>query len=693
VSYQEGELAMPPDGKLPDHEIAALAQWVRRGLPYPGRHEVPTSKTPIDISRGRAFWSFQPLRRASLPAVKQASWPQQRIDHFLLAEMERRGLAPAPPAGPRELLRRLYFDLVGLPPTPHEVDEFVAAWEADLRQRPALLAATVDRLLASPHYGERWARYWLDLVRYSDILEPWAEVKSPSYHYRDWVVAALNNDEPYDQFVVKQLAADLLPDHRPEDRAALGFLGLSPTYWKELKLAPEVIKTVVAEEWEERIHTVTSTFLGLTVSCARCHDHKYDPISMHDYYALAGVMASTRLVDRPIVPDDVAQAVAEARRRVAALEAQVKKLQESKPKDHDRQIAALRAEMAKIQQSTPRYDSALAPAVEDAALFVLPDGEHRTRLEYKPMALDVAMHIRGSVTNLGPTVPRRFLAVLAHPAARPFGPGSGRLELARSIVSDAAPLTARVMVNRVWRHHFGRGLVETPSDFGAQGDRPTHPELLDDLAARFIDHGWSLKWLHRELVLSAAYQQSSLAASLSPARSEGVLDPDNKYLARMARRRLDVEVWRDAMLAVAGTLDRRLGGPAADLSDPGNRRRTLYGIVKRRELHDLLRLHDFPDPTTHSGARQPTTTPAQMLFTLNSPFVQQQAAALAARLRAEAPASVEDRIRLAYRLLYARPPTDQQVALGVEFLTPPSDEAWLQYAQVLLSANEFLFVD
>jgi len=299
------------------------------------------------------------------------------------------------------------------------------------------------------------------------------------------------------------------------------------------------------------------------------------------------------------------------------------------------------------------------------------------------------MQIRGSATNLGPNVPRRFLSVLSPGDPQPFQQGSGRLELARSIVTDAAPLSARVIVNRVWKHHFGRGLVETPSDFGAQGDRPTHPQLFDDLAARFIANGWSMKWLHREILLSATYQQASWIRS----QGSGITaDPDNKWLGRMPRRRLEVEAWRDAMLAVTGTLDRRVGGPAQELSDPKNQRRTLYGTVKRRELSDLLRLHDFPDPTTHSANRVPTITPLQQLYTLNGPLMQQQAAALVKRLQSEA-ATTEDRVRRAYALLYGRPATAAQVQLAKAFLTPESDAAWQQYAQVLLGSNEFLFVD
>ncbi len=691
VSYADADLSMPPQGKLPEREIAVLTDWVRRGLPYPGAAPTVKQRSAIDLLEGRRFWSFQPVKLVPPPSVKNPDWVQRPIDAFILAELEKRGLTPSRTAEPQVLLRRLYFDLIGLPPTVEEVVSFVAAWNRPTANKQAIVEATVDRLLTSPHYGERWARHWLDLARYCDIAEPWAETKGLPHLYRDWVVQALNDDLPYDQFVIKQLAADLLPDAKPADRAALGFLGLSPTYWKELKLAPDVIKTVVAEEWEERIHAVTTTFLGLTVSCARCHDHKFDPITTRDYYALAGVFASTRLADRSVV--DFRLLIEDFRLPTAFGLPAVD--------------AAWQALQSKIDNQKSKMF--LVPGVAEASVHVLPDGPHRTKVEYKSgEAIDVAMQIRGSVANLGPTVQRRFLEVLSHGEPHSFTHGSGRLELARAIVTDAAPLTARVIVNRVWRHHFGRGIVETPSDFGAQGERPSHPELLDDLAARFLEHGWSLKWLHREVLLSAAWQQESGVGNQgagvrgqapSPKMSEAILgdpqaaDPDNHLLWRANRRRLDVEAWRDAMLTVSGGLDRRVGGPALELNDPNNRRRTLYGIVKRRELNDLLRLHDFPDPVATSANRVPTITPLQQLFTLNGPLLQQQAAALVKRVKTEAPRASEERIRRMYLFLYGRPPTEAQLRLGLEFIAPETDAVWQQYAQVLLGSNEFLFVD
>jgi mono/diheme cytochrome c family protein len=634
VRGTHAKLKMPPEGKkLRPAQIAVLEAWVRDGAVYPAG---ATTVAPNDPSspEARQFWSFRPLRKHNPPHVRDAKWPQRPIDSFLLAALEKNQLTPSPAADRRVLIRRASFDLTGLPPTPEEVDAFLRD------DRPDAYARLIDRLLASPHYGERWARFWLDLARYCDVPEYWLTPKGQAWPYRDWVVQALNDDLPYDQFVLRQLAADLLPDAVPKDRAALGFLGVSPDYWKELQLDVEVIKSIVADEWEERIETVCGTFLGLTVGCARCHDHKYDPISQRDYYALAGVIAGTRQIDLPLLPE-VVKAV-------------------------------------KVR------------GVTDAHVSVVSNGPNQTRLAFEAgVGHDIPMHTRGNPSKPGPIVQRRFLTVLTPADAKPFSKGSGRLELARAIVTDGAPLAARVLVNRIWKHHFGRGLVDTPSDFGRQGERPTHPELLDDLAARFVENGWSLKWMHREIVLSAAYQQAS-----TPDEAKQAIDPDNRLLWRMNRRRLEVEAWRDAMLAVNGTLSRDLGGPAQELTDAKNYRRTLYGLVRRSDLTDLLRLHDFPDPLAHSASRIPTTTPLQQLYTLNGPLLRQEAAALAGRLEVDAPAGGAARIRQAYDLLFNRAPTEKELRLALAFLgEKPDTDAWRRYAHVLLGSNEFLFVD
>jgi hypothetical protein len=683
IRYNDAELQMPPTGKLPSAEIEVLTEWVRRGLPFPKIEAVEVARRTIDIAEGRKHWAFQPVHRHSLPSIRNPQFAiRNALDPFVLARLDDAGLSPSPPADRRTLIRRAKFDLLGLPPTPDEIDAFAADSSPDAYER------LVDRYLASPHYGERWGRHWLDLARYCDVPESWREGDAQAWLYRDWVIGAFNRDLPYDDFVRQQLAADLLPGATPADNAALGYLGLSPTYWKELKLDHTVIKQVVAEEWEERIEAVGATFLGLTLACARCHDHKFDPLTTQDYYALAGVLASSKLEDRPIIAAELAAPAAEARKKVKELQGLLDKLAGVKEPTDDvkQQIETIRAQIDE-QRKTPNFDLPAAFAVAEASLVVLPDGEHRTKIEYRAgEAMDVPMHIRGNAAKPGAVVSRRFISVLTSDPPVTFKNGSGRLELAEAIVTDAAPLAARVIVNRVWMHHFGRGLVTTPSNFGTQGEHPSHPELLDDLTARFIQHGWSLKWLHREIVLSATYQQAS---TRDPARR--AVDPENVWLWRMKPRRLEVEAWRDAMLAAGGDLDLQIGGPAVDLDAADNHRRTVYGRVKRRELADVLRLHDFPDPIAHAAHRVPTTTPLQQLFTLNSPLIRQRSEALAARLERESPAEAEERVKWLYRELFGREATPGELQRSLAFVEAAG--TWREYCQVLLGGNEMLYID
>ena len=690
------------------------------------------SKAPAKQAPAKTPWSFLPLRESPTPSVRNKQWPQSRMDQFLLAKQEKAGLTPAPPADPRALIRRLYFDLTGLPPTPEEVEAFVKACGAPTRPHSpspiphSLVAATVDRLLSSPAYGERYARYWLDLARYVDETASWLEKTSGAHLYRDWVIKAFNDDLPYDQFVMRQIAADRLieeaeskvqspkskadapPEKTPasqlstlnfqpsrSDIAALAFLGLAPTYWKELQLPPDLIKGTVADEWEEHVDTLSRTFLGLTLACARCHDHKSDPITAADYYGIAGVFASVRHAEVPTMGNEFWLPVKKARESVAALEKERDELKKKKPAPTDltNQVAVIEAKITGLKSGTPHFNMAMATAVEDAALFVIPAANNKgTVLDFKPgQARDLELMKRGDPNNTGDIVPRRFLSAFPAKDGQPrrFTTGSGRLELAQAIVQEAAPLTARVIVNRIWRHHFGRGIVETPSEFGVTGDAPSHPELLDDLTARFIKHGWSIKWLHREILLSAAWQQSSLAPD-SEKR-----DPENRLFARMPRRRLDFEAWRDTTLAAAGTLDRSFGGVATALTSEKNLRRTLYGTVNRHELEPMLRIHDFPDPAAHSAARTETATALQMLFSLNSPFLLAQADAFAARLEKEAGPALNDRVTRAHAVLFQRPPTAKELAMATRFLTgrETDKKAWSEYAQALLASNETQFVD
>ena len=688
IEYNNDELQMPPKGKLSSSEIATLHQWVKQGAPFP---ETPnkTLRQPrqIDFSQGRQFWSFQPVIEQKLPTVKNSSWPRERLDWFILAKLEQAGLQPSMSTKRATLIRRLSFDLTGLPPTEQQLRDFLED------QSPTAYRDLVNRLLASPHYGERWARHWLDLARYTDRTATWLEDTGSAHLYRDWVVQALNDDMPYHEFVRRQLATDMMASTGPEDLPALGFLGLSPTYWKELKLPCEIIKVIVADEWEERVDTVSRTFMGLTVACARCHDHKFDPIEMKDYYAMAGVFASSQLAVLPIIDEQLYEPVKKAKADVDRLTKKLAELKKKKPVPKS-ELKTLQDQIKSLKQ-TPHYDIPLVHVVKDSSVYVVRAGQtiqNGTKLQYKDQPRDLHLFIRGDPNRHGDVVPRRFLTVLSSQETEPFQQGSGRLELANSITSDAAALTARVIVNRIWGEHFGTGLVSTPSNFGQLGARPTHPELLEDLSARFIASGWSLKWLHRQIVLSATYRQTSFADSL---RLAG--DPSNQLLSRMNRRRLDIESWRDAMLAASGDLDDSFGGPSIELNAPANRRRTIYSTIHRRDMSTTLQIHDFPDPTSHSPQRIRTTTPLQGLYLLNSPFVAERAQRLALRLALNQPNHPRNQIRFAHELLFARMASDAEVELGIAFLKDnalnPSSDAWQQYAHALLGCNEFLFVD
>ena len=693
----ESDIKMPPKGKLPDAEITELTQWVRRGAPYPKSLVQSDRKVAqINFEEGRRFWSFQPVREQLLPEVKDKQWPKTRSDAFVLSSMELEGLQPTSPADRVTLIRRLSFDLVGLPPNPDDVRAFVND------ESPKAFENLVERFMASPQYGEKWARMWLDLARYTDRTESWLLQDGLAHFYRDWVVNAFNDDMPYDEFVHRQLAVDLMPDSKPQDLTALGFVGLSPTYWKELQLPCEFIKVIVADEWEERVDAVTSTFLGLTVACARCHDHKFDPISAEDYHALAGVFASSRQVGRPLVPEEQYQPARAANAEVAKLETEITKLKAeiakvSAAKDSNpAPLEKLEQLTTKVKElkATPLFDAPLTNALSEESLYIERAGanpQDGTRLAYRPGPQNLPLFSRGDPNRPGEIVPRRFLTVLSQ-ELRPFQNGSGRLELAYSITSDAASLAARVIVNRIWLAHFGQGLVNTPSNFGAQGSRPSHPELLDDLTARFIANEWSIKWLHREILLSATWQQSTQCSDHAKS-----IDPGNRWLSHMNRRRHDFEAWRDTMLKAAGVLDLTPGGPSRDLDELGNHRRTLYCTIHRRELSTTFQIHDFPDPNQHSPQRFSTTTALQGLYALNGSLLAELAQTFVSRLQREHPDDEAAQIDRAYWLLFSRSPTATEQNLGMEYLADSAGEErsnrWKQYAHMLLASNENLFLD
>jgi len=1108
-------LEMPPNGKLPAAVIADFEKWVGMGMPDSRVSKAAVASKQIDYAAGLKFWAFQKPTIHEPPPVKNKAWPTSNIDRFVLARLEEQGLQPVSAADRRTLIRRAYFDLIGLPPSPAEVDTFVIDSESDA------FVKVIDRLLDSDHYGERWGRRWLDVARYGeDQAHTFKARKYPrGYLYRDWVVQALNADMPYDQFLTNQVAGDLIDKPNRRTRLpALGLFALGPVYYQDNGEKDKAL----ADEWDDRVDTLIRGTQSLTISCARCHDHKYDPFSMADYYGLLGIFASSKYQDRPVVSDEVVESKRKAEAavkdqqlvidRFLAEESRharsqltgeisnymlaawkVKNRQKANPRDrkaysriaksdklseelikrwvayldekkdsgaikserpyldgwraligkqdpkkdlsNDKQVlAAVRSvaeefqrnaetvlprrkslfqhfgenvafvsktdaakvvfgvvplgnlfddktgtsldaaiasdrfkaiataeslgvdrvvqgwgpvvkiagrihfrfnslgsdsakyggitndgwstsggiqtqakraagnlprteqgigmhanalitfdlneirraglmpankplvfkvdraglnddvfgnsissvnvavivskphvkqdiydaviagyvngQPAKVEENDKEYyfaDSLPKPLKADGkfvsfAIPLAPEAAYLTlvvtgakmpgdannissdhavfsgaRIEFQPdetndaavaekarsiekdeettlgdlvqarvdalllsellydkgvlavppketeayltdhpkqqlsklmqelagrrkaaAAINVLMahsltegttgdmkiYLAGDPKKKGDVAPRGFPAIFTGGKRQPFNPsGSGRLELAQAIASSANPLTARVMVNRVWAGHFGEGLVRTQSNFGQLGERPTHPLLLDHLAVRFMESGWSLKTLHRKIMLSATYQLSSRFET-----KNYEADPENRLIWGMNRRRLEVEPWRDAMLAVSGNLDAKLGGPSINLTNAGNKRRTLYGFVSRHKLDDLLRLFDFPDPNITAAKRSVTTVPLQQLFVLNSDFMVNQAKALSARLHRENE-SETDRIQNAYQLLFARPATEEETKLGLGYLkaaaadTTPSLSAWEQYTLVLLGSNEFAFLD
>ncbi len=899
ITHADPNLKMPLGSKLKDEEIADLIAWVKIGAPWPEPTSVSRSASKdgefVIPTEQKIFWSLQPIHKPVLPEVKDQEWVKTPMDRFILTQLEARGLKPAQVADKRTLIRRASFDLVGLPPTPEEVDSFLKD------SSPNAFAKVVDRLLASPHYGERWGRHWLDVARYGeDDPRGLSQEKYPNaFRYRDWVIQAFNEDMPYDLFVKAQIAGDLLGGEKGPRQlvGGTGFFGLGPWYYDIT-----VPLQARADERHDRVDVLTRGFLGLTVACARCHDHKFDPISIKDYYALAGVFSSSHYREYPLAPEEVVKAYHQQENKIRDQEAAIQQFLQSqgsqlgeilarktsrylvaawKVLQPEGQTSALGQAAAPASSSpglrrpspprgegepshltlpspqekagggegntavravaqqekldaevlqrwvryltNPRKDHpylkgwnelvktggslAAAQGVADqvqatilsildekkaieernrvileqnkpsktASMMFLPNGfftyeefcpgcsisvealerdkfvlwtdlfakeidgndptkknsgvllfqdeqlerflgeewrvylqSMRAEVEALKKALpprypylhtlmesdrpaDLRIHLRGSPFNLGEEVPRRFLAVLSDGEPVSFQRGSGRLQLAESMARH--PLTARVMVNRTWMHHFGQGIVATPSNFGRLGQRPSHPELLEYLAHRLIENGWSMKSLQREILLSAVYQVSSESSEENLAE-----DPDNRLLWRANRTRLDAEALRDSLLTVAGNLDPAVGGPSNDLTAE-NRRRTVYGRVSRFRLDSTLALFDFPNPSITSEQRNVTHVPLQKLFFLNSEFMATQAQALANRLRALPGVDDAARIRRAYRILYSRDATEREEQFGVEFLQKDAGEhgaevsRWQEYAQVLLSANEFLFVD
>jgi cytochrome c553 len=687
---------MPPTEKLKDREIDVLTRWVQMGLPWPEPKQTLSASvaTGGPTKEQREFWSFQPVRDYAPPAVMERSWPHSAIDRFILAKLEENGLRPAKPADKRTLIRRATFDLIGLPPTPAEIDAFLAD------DSPQAFSRVVDRLLSSPHYGERWGRHWLDLVRYTDSFDarivngPGNEMDvTEAWRYRDWVVDAFNRDLPYDQFITDQLAGDILAAKEPgHEKAILATGMLAIGNWGGGDADKEKLLTDIVDD---QIDVVGRTILALTIGCARCHDHKFEPIPTADYYSLAGIFFSTHILPNvgpktngppmlriPLAPKEAVEKQARYEARLAELEKELKAAPPATSKSP--QTAESRSRLAKLQDELTEVKKSAPPSVPFA------NGALEGGVPESPHAgiHDVRIHIRGSYARLGDLVPRRFPRILAGENQAPIKEGSGRLQLARWLTSADNPLSARVMANRIWQHHFGQGIVRSASNFGKQGERPIYPELLDYLAKRFVESGWSMKALHRLIMASAAYQQTS-----EPEPEILNKDPENRLFGRMNRQRLEAEAIRDNLLAAAGRLDRAMGGKAVrDFHSP---RRTLYQMTIRSEGSGFGPLFDVADSTAPVANRSVSTVAPQALFLLNHPFVMEQKSALARLILAPVGADNKERIERAYMRLYARPPTGEETRIGLDFLNREgsSPQAWEELCEILLCANEFIYVD
>ena len=762
VRWKDDKLQMPPKKQLEAEQVAVLEQWVKMGAPDPRVGGAAGASGPVSVplDEARKFWSYQPVKDPPVPAVKNPAGPAGPIDYFVLQKLEEKGLAPAPPAEKRALIRRATFDLTGLPPTPEEVEAFVADETSEAFEK------VVDRLLASPAYGERWGRHWLDVVRYADTSGCNSDFPIPSAgKYRDWVVKSFNDDKPYDRFIREQLAGDLLgakdDAEERQNLIATGYLAIARRFGSRNN---ENHLTV-----EDTIDNVGKAFLGLSVSCARCHDHKFDPVYSTDYYALYGIFASTKLsfpgteIYRhtkdfvPVGTDEEVKAFYDYQAELAALDDRIEELTVERAQVQARMVAAdtaatdsgLTGLRATGPSLAPRGAGAypasfllqISTAVSQAPMAAggrtldqvkgdqLEARNRQQQLENRPPKVekifaatdgrpaDAKVHRKGDPKILGDDVPRGFLKVLGGATLNPeeAATASGRLQLAKWIADPANPLTARVMVNRIWQQHFGKGIVQTPNDFGTRGKKPTHPELLDWLANRFIESGWSVKAMHKLVMLSRAYRmgaQDNAAYALA--------DPNNDLLWKFDQRRLSAEEIRDSLLTVSGLLDRTPAGqhPFPEESEwrytqhrpfvavYETSHRSVYLMQQRIRKQPFLSIFDGADTNATTATRSPSTTPVQALFLMNDKLAHEAADKLAVRVGL---AFDEDpkRIDYAYRLCFGRPAAEDEVATGRQYLRGcrerlnsaniPWDQqaraALASYMRVLMSSNEFLYVD
>lgn len=737
VRHDDPNLQMPPEKKLSPSEIADLEAWVKMGATDP-RTEAQAARPPgLDLAEARKFWSLRPVQDPLPPAVKDKAWPRGEIDRFILQKLEARQIRPAADADRRTLLRRVTYDLTGLPPTPREIEAFLADDSADA------FAKVVDRLLATRAYGERWGRHWLDVVRYADTAGDNSDYPIPQMvKYRNWVIDAIGADMPYDQFITQQLAGDLLPAETEEERyrqiIATGYLANSRRFGSYEDARYPWHLTI-----EDTIDNLGRTFLALTINCCRCHDHKFDPLTNEDYYALYGFFQSTRYpwpgieldkAQHDLValarPEQIAEFEKQRKRELARFDGRIKKIEDEQKAANEQlkqveQTADDDGKRDKVAELTKRLNQLKGDAKaarkerEDFNRRPLPFevayavAEGKT--EGKKKVGNACVHIKGDPERQGEEVPRRFLTVLGGQLLPDDVEGSGRLQLASWITDPANPLTARVMVNRLWHYHFGRGIVATPSDFGKQGTPPTHPELLDWLATRFVESGWSLKAMHRLILLSHTYRIAS-----SDESNGTRLDPNNELFGRFPRRRLDAESIRDTLLSVSGTLDSSVGGQHP-FPEPkkwdftqhkpfkavyNSNRRSVYLMTQRIQRHPFLALFDGPDTNASTARRVTSTTPLQALYLMNDPFVHEQSQAFAKRLLAER-SDDRDRIKLAWLLLFSRPPEASERATAMNYLTQVKEklgadklsddhltaQAWQSLVRSLWMSNEFVYVN
>ncbi len=742
IEYKDESYRMPPKGKLADKDIAVLTRWVKGGLPYPAdtldaavTQAAPKHKGGVVTEEAKRYWAYQPMKRSDVPQVKDSGWVRTPIDAFVLAKLESKGLKPVRPAEKVALVRRAYYDLWGLPPTPEQVDEFVSDAAPDAWEK------LVDRLLASPHYGEKWGRAWLDVVRYAETNGYERDGPKPfAWRYRDYVIRSFNADKPYDRFVKEQLAGDEVPGYDPDTIIATGFYRLG--LWDDEPADPLL---ALFDGYDDLVTVTGQGFLGMTLNCARCHDHKVDPIPQADYYRLLaffrdirpfsdtrGTMSTTNTTDITL-PDRRKEYEAELKERQAKIVELTKKMTVIE----DAFIKTMPAEDQRAAEGNDR------PQVVVKLQKLLGEKEkteylglkkERTALEKKPrppgqeFALSVnhcdprppAVHIlaRGNAHANGPEVKPGFPAVLGmpDPTITPGTKTSGRrTALANWITSKENPLPARVLVNRVWQGHFGRGIVPTPNDFGKLGEQPTHPELLDWLATEFVEGGWTLKRLHKLIMTSSVYR-------LSSAGDEADLkaDPSNQWLWRFNMRRLNAEEVRDSILAASGSLNPKMHGPSvypkiskevlAGQSVPGQgwpvsppeeaNRRSVYVGVKRSLQVPILATHDQADTDNSCPVRYTTTVPTQALGLLNGEFANEMATAFAARLVKEAPGDLPAQVTRAIRLTTGRTPTAAEVTKDVAFITElkakyrlDDQTALTRFALLLLNTNEFVYLD